>query len=565
MYLDKRSNHLLVEVLKNPMITVGELQRRFELSNRQIDYSFGKINSWLEESNHQAIVRDEKGGFIVAPNLSQVLHNEKANPLNQYIFKGIERVNLIILMLGHQKEELSLHHLMFALGVSKNTVLRDLKSTQETLEGYGLSIHYSRRGGYTIVGDELDQRKALVACLEYCITIFHGEDVLKKFLNIESSAVEQWRAKLEQVEKCLNHRFIDQHMQILPYILEMILRRIGLDKTISESLLRDYEVFMEYETIMKTHEYQAAKILIKGLANVPHMEHLYITLQLLISSVTSEHYIEFKEEAKLREVLEMMVSRFEKDKCIQLVQKEELLKKLYVHIRPMYYRGRYSLHLKSDYTVVDYGDQQFKRIEEMVCMKLSPLEDFIGSKIPEGEKIFIKLLIASHFMRADSCLYTRMKAVVVCASGASVSRIMEQTLMELFPEFFFYQAMSVREFEETNLDYDLIFSSVPMEIKEPFFFINPIINEKEQLALRKRVMRPYSNFSKQQLDEKKADDILALIMPYVDTKSEKKLKKLLKHHFEKDMSEDCYCTVFGAECDYKLLCLRRGGQVGGRL
>ena len=561
MYLDKRSNQLLVEVLKNPMITVGELQTRFDLSNRQIDYSFGKINSWLEESNHPAITRDEKGGFIVAPNLSKALHNERANHLNQYIFKGIERINLIILMLGHQEEELSLHHLMFALGVSKNTVLRDLKLTQESLEGYELSIHYSRKGGYTITGDELDQRRALVASLEYCITIFHGEDVLKKFLNIDSGAVEQWRRKLEQVEKCLNYRFIDQHMQILPYILEMILRRIGLNKTISESLLKDYEAFMEYEALMKTDEYRAAKALIKGLAHVPHMEHLYITLQLLISSVTSEHYIDFKEAAKLREVLEGIVSKFEKEKSIQLVQKEELLKKLYVHIRPMYYRGRYFLHLKSDYTVVDYGDQQFQRIEEMVCLNLSPLEEFIGSKIPEGEKIFIKLLIASHFMRADSCLYTRMKAVVVCASGASVSRIMEQTLMELFPEFFFYQAMSVREFEETNLDYDLVFSSVSMEIKEPFFFINPIINEKEQLALRKRVMRPYSsNSSKEQLDEKKADDIMALIMPYVDTKNEKKLKKLLKHHFEKDASEDCFCTVFGAECDYKLLCLRRGGQ-----
>ena len=560
MYLDKRSNQLLVEVLKNPMITASELKTRFNLSNRQINYSFDKINSWLEENNQPAIERDEKGSFMVAPDLSQALHHERANPLNQYIFEGIERINLIILMLGHQKEELSLHHLMFALGVSKNTVLRDLKLVQETLERAQLYIHYSRKGGYTIVGDERNQRRALVASLEHCITMFHGEDVLKKFLNIESRTVEQWRTKLEKIEKCLNYRFIDQHMQILPYILEMILRRIGMGRGISESLLKDHGAFIEFEALMKTQEYSAAKTLIEEYDEVPYVEHLYITLQLLISSVTSEHYINFTEAAKLREVLERMVNKFEKEKSIQLVQKEELLKKLYIHIRPVVYRGRYFLHLRSDYTVVDYGNQQFKRIEEMVCLQLSPLEEFIGSKIPEGEIIFIKLLIASHLMRADSCLYTRMKAVVVCASGTSVSRIMEQTLVELFPEFFFYQAMSVREFEETNLDYDLVFSSEPMEIKEPFFFINPIINEKEQLALRKRVMIPYSNSSKQQLDEKKAEDIMALIMPYVDTKSEKKLKKLLKHHFEKKMSEDCYCTVFGAECDYKLLCLRRGGQ-----
>ena len=555
MYLDKRSNQLLLEILKNPMITISDLQKRFSLSNRQVDYSFGKINSWLKESNYPEILRNEKGHFIIAPNLSQVLYDERLNHSNQYIFKSGERINLIILMLGNHIEELSLNHLIYALEVSKNTVLRDLKLTEEALSKYDLTIKYSRKGGYIIAGDEFNQRRALIESLECCITMFCGEEILKKILKIECSIVEQWRTKLEQIEKCLSYRFVDQHMEVMPYILEIIFRRIRLNRSVTECFMENYE------GIMNTQEYRVAKILIDDPTEVSHMEYLYITLQLLISSVTSEYYLDFEKGSRLEQALKEMLDRFEKEGCVQLIQKEELLVKLYTHIRPIYYRTKYSIYLKSDYTIEDYELQQFRRIEGMVRLELSPLEDIIGAEISEGETVFIKLLIASHLMRADNCLYTRMKAVIVCASGASVSRIMEQTLIELFPEFFFYQPMSVREFEETNLTYDLVFSSVPMEIEKQFFLIHPIICEKEQLALRKRVMRPYSNSSKKQLDEKKASDIMALIAPHVEIKNEKKLKKLLEHHYAKEESEDCFCTVFGATCDYKLLCLRRGGRM----
>ncbi|MBA5845080.1 PTS sugar transporter subunit IIA, partial [Escherichia coli] len=72
-----------------------------------------------------------------------------------------------------------------------------------------------------------------------------------------------------------------------------------------------------------------------------------------------------------------------------------------------------------------------------------------------------------------------LKAVVVCPNGLSISRWMEKTLRSLFPEIFFYQAMSIREFEQTKLGYDIVFSAVPLSTDKKFFLINQLLDGKE--------------------------------------------------------------------------------------
>lgn len=49
--------------------------------------------------------------------------------------------------------------------------------------------------------------------------------------------------------------------------------------------------------------------------------------------------------------------------------------------------------------------------------------------------------------------------------------------------------MSIREFEQTNVRYDLIFSAVPLRTEKKIFLINQLMDEQERLELRRRVMR----------------------------------------------------------------------------
>ena len=52
----------------------------------------------------------------------------------------------------------------------------------------------------------------------------------------------------------------------------------------------------------------------------------------------------------------------------------------------------------------------------------------------------------------------KIKAIIVCTQGTSVSQMMLYELQNLFPEIIFLDAISLRTFENYTLDYDIVFS-----------------------------------------------------------------------------------------------------------
>ncbi|EIK3137624.1 BglG family transcription antiterminator [Listeria monocytogenes] len=516
MYLDERSNSLLKELLRHPDTSSTNLQAKFGLTRRQVDYSFQKINNWLEEQTYPKIHRAANGRFIVEPDLFQIIGEEDGEKTDWYIPSEKERASLIILMLTTGSEELSLNHFISELEVSKNTVLRDLKLVQKTLEKFNLEVKYSRMRGYLIDGDEWNQRTALIYAAEHIIESFGGEEYLQDFMQVDEARIKELREKLEQVEHHLNLHFIDNKMQILPYILEAVFRRMKKGQTITTSFLIDYNELSD------TREYGAAEIFIEEEPNMPEAERMYITLQLLTSNVLPKQYLKSEETHKLRLALEQVLSEFEKKACIQLVDKESLLEKLFAHIKPAYYRIKY--HLTTDYSILDKIDQEFQAVHYIVKESLAPLERFIGSKVPENESIFITLFIGGHLIESTEKLQTRLKAVVVCPNGLSISRLMEKTLRSLFPEIFFYQAMSIREFEQTKLGYDIVFSAVPLSTDKKFFLINQLMDGKERLELRRRVMRAVYLVDEVNIS---VDQLMKTISKFADIKDTARLEKVL--------------------------------------
>lgn len=210
-----------------------------------------------------------------------------------------------------------------------------------------------------------------------------------------------------------------------------------------------------------------------------------------------------------------------KKAVVQLVDKETLLEKLFTHIKPAYYRIKY--RLTTDYSILDRIDEEFQAVHYIVKESLYPLEKFIGTRIPENESIFITLFVGGHLIETTEKLQTRMKAVVVCPNGLSISRLMEKTLRSLFPEIFFYQAMSIREFEQTNLLYDMVFSAVPLTTNKKFFLISQLMDEKEKLELRRRVLRSVYLID----DYLSVDSLMKTIQKYADIRDYEKLERAL--------------------------------------
>jgi transcriptional antiterminator/mannitol/fructose-specific phosphotransferase system IIA component (Ntr-type) len=529
MYLDERSNLLLKEVLSNPEISNSKLEEKFQLSRRQVSYSFQKINDWLEENNYPTIKRTNTGKFIVSPIIIDLFadNNDHKSKKTRYIPSEKERAKYILLMLLSSTEELSLIHFSSALDVSKNTILRDLKYAQLIVKDYQLEVIYSRMHGYDLSGSEWNKRKLLVDLLQEAFDIYDSERYIQNLISISTSEVENLRQLMEQVETRLHLKFSDERMRLLQYVIAILFKRVKNGKLIDDF----YPI--DYEELSDTKEFEAAEILVRELGHVPKAERLFITLQLLASDVLSSQFLTDHEMPQYRQVLRESLEIFERKAIVKLKDKEVFLDKLILHMKPAYYRIKYQL--TTNYSVIEKVSEEFEAIHYILKGSMRPIEEYIKCKIPENEMAFITILIGGHLINSGETVHMKKKAMVVCPNGISISKLMENTLRDLFPEFYFYDAFSIREFQRLNLDTDIIFSPVPIQTESKLFIVNGFMTEFEKLQLRQRVMKEIFGLNSNVIN---VDQLISIIDKHAKIEEKQALERALQEYFTFQVSSE---------------------------
>ncbi|ERN55122.1 BglG family transcription antiterminator [Alkalihalophilus marmarensis] len=537
MYLDERSNSILKKVVGNPDISNKELENKYRLSRRQISYSFSKINSWLKDNNYPTITRTNSGNFIVNPILIELFaDNTENNSPTQYIPSEKERAEFIILILLSSEEELSLIHFSSALQVSKNTILRDMKAAQKMVNQYHLEIAYSRMHGYDVVGTEWNKRRLLIDVLRGVFNIYKGEIYIQQFVQLSSANIEKIKEQMVEVENRLELKFIDERIKILPYIIAALLKRIK-----KGNLLKD-SYHIHYDELSDTKEFEAAEILIQDIENIPKEERLFITLQLLTSNVLTSQFLTESELPHLKRALRDSLELFEKKACIIFKEKDALLDRLVLHMKPAYYRIKYAL--TTEYSILNKVSEEFEAIHFIVKDSIKPFKDYIGTDIPENEIMFITIFIGGHLINSGETISFKKKAAVVCPNGVSISRLMENTLRDLFPEFYFYQAFSIREFEKLDLDYDLVFSPVPLQTEKHLFIVDQFITDFEKRQLRQRVMQVIFGLNSSVV---KIDQLMHVIEKHADIHERPGLEKALQEYFSLKVATEETSTKKGEQ------------------
>jgi len=520
MHLDERSNLILKRVVSNPGISNAELERKYHLSRRQISYSFTKINDWLKSNNYPKIQRTNGGKFIIDPLLMELFAEKVEHSAGSYIPSEKERAQLVVLMLLGSEEELSLLHFSSSLSVSKNTVLRDMKYTQKIVNGYHLEIIYSRMHGYDIVGSEWNKRKLLIEVLRTVYDMYQGETYIQAYTGISREEIQRLKEQMEKVEKRLALQFIDQKIKLLPYTIAILLKRIKKGNLIKDS----YHI--DYEELSDTKEFEAAEILIEDAACIPKEERLFITLQLLTSNVLSSQFLREEETLELKSSLKNSLALFEKKACITFKEKEKLLQKLVLHMKPAYYRIKYQL--TTNYSIIEKVSEEFEAIHYIVKDSLKPFETYIGCSIPESEVMFITVFIGGHLINSGETIQLKKRAVVVCPNGVSISHLMEHTLRDLFPEFYFYEALSIREFEQSKAEFDMVFSPVTVQTSKHLFIVEQFISDFQKLQLRQRVIQTIFGLNTSVVN---IEQLISVIEKYAKVDQKSQLQKALQDYF----------------------------------
>ncbi|MFD1385219.1 BglG family transcription antiterminator [Oceanobacillus oncorhynchi subsp. oncorhynchi] len=522
--LGEREEIIFNALINDTSITSSELADKYNLSRRQLGYTFQKINTWLKDSRLPEIERTKKGQFIIDHSILTATVKQDAVADSKFqdgIMSEQDRVKFLTMAILGRTETISLNELTNLLDVSKNTILNDMKHAQKLLNAYQLEIQHTRKDGYQITGNEFQARKMMIGLANELILHDDNKSKLQEVLMLEDELLAQFERRLERVEQKLTIQFTDEIMMTLPAIFVLILRRIQKGYSIKP-------LFIRYDELSNTKEYQATEEILYD-KNLPTPERIFITLNLLTGSVHRNSWMAEDYIPDLVPAIDKMVRLFEKNACINFHDRKQLIDKLLQHLTPAYYRIKYQL--TDSILFEDNDNEEFEQIRHLVHLAITPLEEVIESKIPENEITYIVMLISGWMHKQGESMAQKIKALVVCPRGISVSRLMFQQLRELFPEFVFLDWLSVREFLHYELDYDIVFSPVSLETDKKLFICKPILRTEDKQRIRKQVMLEVYDYIPNEIN---VDDLMAKIQLYANISDKKSLRKELYAFIHRD-------------------------------
>ncbi|UOF90403.1 BglG family transcription antiterminator [Fodinisporobacter ferrooxydans] len=521
--LDDRSSSLLREILMSPGLKSCVLEKKVKLTRRQINYSIDKINDWLVRNNLPTIKKNRQGIFLVDSVLYERFPElSPDSSVYEYYPTEKERSDLLLLYLLSRTEELSLLHLTSALRVSKNTVLNDLKFAQQTILSYQLEINYTRQNGYYIGGEEFNKRCLIIEVVNRIVKMPYGKKWILKIGNITDEEIEDVSRRFDKLETYLQVQFTDEKMLSMPYIMVLILRRIKKNKKLVHLNIYDHE-------LQNTIEFQAVKNFFSDTTDLDEYDELFLTVLILSTNVSNTKNLDEKVMESVIRSLENLLLSFERLACVQLQKKDDLLMELYQHFKPAFYRIKFGLIMDNPLQEIIQND--YRELHHLVKKAAQSIIHLIGCEIPESECAYLTMLLGGWLRKQGQEIKNRIRVVVVCQNGVSVSKLLFETLREIFPEFLFLDSLSIREFNQYTFDYDLIFSTQVIHSDKELFIVSPLLNDEEKHGLRVRVMQELYGYTPINFD---TDSLITVIKEYATILNEDELKKSLQDYFKKE-------------------------------
>lgn len=518
--IETENYKIILQIVKNPTIKSKTIETQFNLSRRQLGYRIDKINQWLREGSYEQITRTKQGYFIVDPTVKEALNIDDVDTSvkDKEFYNVDQRQYIILLMLFNSTPYLSLDHFALDLKISKNTVLNDIKKVKTQLAQYNLTLRYSRKQGYALMGDELQIRKLAISLIINSAHTQLSDHEMRHFLGVSEDDMTIINKQMTKIESFLRKKYVDQSLTAFPYLLNIFFNRIEQGYIINHFKI-------DYSSLSDTQEYKATEILLKPFSDVPMEERLYVTLHLLSTSMQWSEQAETTAFPKLKSVLSDTLQRFEQITCIQFENRDQLLEQLLWHMKPAFYRIKYQLSDIKELENPLHGE--YRELFHLVKQSIQPLEHYLSQSLPDNEIAYLTMLIGGSLRRQDIDIEQSLKAVVVCTQGQSVSQMMLQELRSLFPEIIFLDALSLSAFNNYSLDYDIVFAPMHVMTTKTLFITKSFLNAQEKKLLRQEVLKTFGDSTENTMN---VEAFMETIKAHANVFDEEGLYERIKDH-----------------------------------
>lgn len=523
--LDKNAQLIIKTIIERPMVELSYIQTQTTLSKRQIDYSVEKINVWLKDEGQEPLVNEHKVVKVSQKTKHFLMHalSETLSDID-YTMNAKERQKYVFLLLFYFEDDyLSVNHLVDALKVGKTTILNDLKSLSYELSDSAIQILYNRKTGYSLCGSEFDIRYYLMKMINWDFSSSNTTIIYDCF--IDDHCLESFEAMKKMIQQSIDAydiSFVENRLN------EFVYAFIFLNKRMSRPVLEKYD-FEQFPVLKEMKEYQFSENLLKKMNAANQYSKWYLSYWILGISMgnPSSHTKDFQ---TILALVEQIIVRFETLSGLKFDHRNEVIKQLYTHFRPAYYRLYFKLPIVNPFS--EKIKREYTELYEIVEETLKPIEALFEHKIPEEEVAFLTMHFASLSQNFDEQKISKKVALIVCPNGIGSSSIVYTELKSTFPEFVFLGPVETNELDKLNESYDIIFSTVPnvrlFYSQKPVYIVNAIMDTAEKYRLVRDVYTEIGNLTFKLPNVQK---IMNIVERHAEFKDKRSLEQELYDYF----------------------------------
>lgn len=514
--MEQNCKELITYLLLNRQVNLKNVSQNFKVSKEAISTQITQINHLLKS---EPILIDHDMIFVTDACREACYRLLTAEEQQLFSFYEVNiRRKLIMIKLLLHNHYMSLGALAEYVYVSKNTMLTDVRSIKENLHEFEIQLDYSRKDGYAVTGSEFLIRNLLAELIREVIQTPYGKFVLDEKKLITVNEVFLLRKRLEKVESKLQITFTDEQMEELPYILHGIIKR-------SKVTIKKWTFKIEMYDIKNTREFPIMKEMFWGYDFLSENDLLYLSLQVLASNLV-ESALHFSDSEEIAYAVDEFIRLLEMYFAIEIVKKNEFKEKVILHVRPAIYRTILGFQINNP--LKKQFIKEYTPTFNIVAKASKPFEKLVGHIWSEEEIVYLSMIVLGWMYQIEETKQPIFRAVVLCKSGTSISKLLLENLKMMFPNIDFQGAYAVRQLNTVARDIDFIFTTVPVQSNATIFVIPSILSKDSRQILREQVDKAIEMDS-----HKKTKELLAMLKDEIPEENIRLVQAKVESFFSK--------------------------------
>lgn len=499
--MNRRSNKILKDLILGIHVNVTDLKEKYNVQERAIRTDIKEINEDLEKNHLAAISSDTEGNLWMK-------ETEKADirvyeefigkyDFYTYYLSKNERSTILAMILLNASGYVTVEQLKEKIGVSRNTLLRDLQELKIWFKENEMTLVSQVRRGYIVEAPEREIRKGILKLLEV-----NGDDIFYKNgynLNVFWNLLLKEADKLGIYEKMKNYIVEEEeHQQVFladySFFEAVTELTIILNRIMRKQLLPRYYT-NEWNYLKEGSKYIFSDELFEKISQEFHLNVREVEVLFYTECLNGKSYLKdngHKTNAlELRVIIAETIFRISRCFGIDFYLDFTMYDLLVAHMRSAVHRLKHGEILVNP--LKNTLKRDYPEIFNSVKQYLGSLEEYVGRKFSEDEMSFMVLYFASVLEKekVESEKNNRVSVALVCATGRGTVQFMLAKLKSLEDMIDIVSVTSFHNMKEMeNNDVQMIISTIPLDETDlPYVEVrSPLLEKEDLLDIQRKVL-----------------------------------------------------------------------------